>query len=156
MPQHLLHHCLRALLLLAIAVPRPVLAQDGNAPPANSGAQPAVEDASRQAKQESTAAPATPLPTPSITGPLQASPPITFEAGPLGKLNLNGIVSGVGFWQGNHVASDDPSRVDLSGAQLFLQKTSGWWQFYVQVGGYSIVALGTPFIPTQKAVSDLY
>jgi hypothetical protein len=156
MPQHLLQHLLKILLLLTIAGRTPIVAQEMSAAEATSAAQPAAEGASGQAKQESTATAVTPLTTPAIAGPLQASAPITFEAGPLGKLNLNGIVSGVGFWQGNHVAGDDPSRVDLSGAQIFLQKTTGWWQFYVQVGGYSIVALGTPFIPTQKAVSDLY
>ena len=31
----------------------------------------------------------TPLSTPSITGPLQAATPITFDAGPFGKLALN-------------------------------------------------------------------
>src|SRR5690349_4564794 len=134
MPRHLLQRFLKVLLLLVIAAPGPVLAQDGNAPPADSPGQPTAEDASGQAKQESPAPAVTPLPTPAITGPLQASAPITFEAGPFGKLNLNGIMSGVGFWQGNHVAGDDPSRVDLSGAQVFLQKTTGWWQFYVQVG----------------------
>ncbi len=44
------------------------------------------------------AAPA-PLPTPAITGPLQAALPINIEAGPLGKLSLNGVVSGIGLFQ---------------------------------------------------------
>lgn len=155
MPQHFLQHISRLLLLFVITAAVALVAQDGSTPPGDVLVQPASDQASDQHQPESVPAP-TPLPNPAVVGPLQASPPITFEAGPLGKLNLNGIVSGVGFWQGNHVAGDDPSRVDLSGAQIFLQKTTGWWQFYVQVGGYSIVALGTPFIPTQKAVSDLY
>ena len=54
------------------------------------------------------AAPAAPSPlsTPAITGPLQAAPPITLDAGPLGKLDLDGIVSGMGLWQGNHVLGE--------------------------------------------------
>lgn len=102
------------------------------------------------------AAPPTPLTTPSITGPLQAAPPIEFDAGPLGKLELDGIVSGMGLWQSNHVPGDDVGQAALSNGQVWIQKTAGWWQFYVQAGAYDILALGTPFLPTDKVVSDLY
>ena len=104
------------------------------------------------------AAPAapSPLPTPPITGPLQAAPPIIFDAGPLGKLNLNGIVSGMGLWQGNHVAGDNPTQAALSNGQVFIQKTTGWWQFYVEAGAYNLLAVGTPFLSTEKAITDLY
>jgi len=74
----------------------------------------------------------------------------------LGKLNLNGAVSGIGIWQGNHVSGDKSTQAALSNGQLFLQKTDGWWQFYIQAGAYTISALGTPFISTEKAVTDLY
>jgi len=99
---------------------------------------------------------ASPLPTPSITGPLQAAPPITFDAGPLGKLNLNGVLSGFGLVQGNHVAGDDTGQAALSNGQVFIQKPDGWWQFYVQAGAYNILSLGTAFIPTGKQVDNLY
>ena len=104
------------------------------------------------------AAPAAPSPlsTPAITGPLQAAPPITIDAGPLGKLDLDGIISGIGLWQGNHVAGDNATQAALSNGQVFIQKTTGWWQFYVQAGAYNILALGTPFLPTDKAITDLY
>ena len=98
----------------------------------------------------------TPVPTPGITGPLQGAPPIVFDGGPLGQLNLNGVVSGIGIWQGNHVSGDKPAHAALSDGQVFMQKTTGWWQFYVQAGAYNILALGSPFLSTQKAVSDLY
>ena len=39
---------------------------------------------------------------------------------------------------------------------MFLQRTDGWFQFYLQAGAYNIPALGTPFLDTGKAVSDLY
>lgn len=108
--------------------------------------------------QQTSAAPAapSPLPTPSITGPLQAAPPIIFDGGPLGKLDLDGIVSGMGLWQGNHVPGDNPTQPALSNGQIFIQKATGWWQFYVQAGAYNILALGTPFLPTDKAITDLY
>ncbi len=98
----------------------------------------------------------TALPTPAITGPLQAAPPIALEGGPLGKLSLNGVVSGMGLWQGNHVPGDNPTQPALSNAQIFLQKTTSWWQFYVQAGAYNILALGTPFLPTDKTMTDFY
>ena len=85
---------------------------------------------------------AAPLPTPAITGPLQAAPPNTFDAGPFGKISVNGIVSGMGLWQGNHVAGDEPTQAALSNGQIFIQKTTGWWQFYVQAGAYNIPAPG--------------
>jgi putative OmpL-like beta-barrel porin-2 len=99
---------------------------------------------------------ATPLATPSITGPLQAAPPIVFEGGPFGKLNLNAIVSGIGVWQGNHIAGDHSTEAAVSNGQIFLQKTTDWWQFYVQAGAYNILTLGTPFLSTDKAISDLF
>ena len=39
---------------------------------------------------------------------------------------------------------------------MFIQKTTGWWQFYVQAGAYNILALGTPFLATDKAITNLY
>ena len=98
----------------------------------------------------------TPLPTPSITGPLQAAPPINFDAGPFGKLELNGTVTGFGLVQGNHVNGNDTAHAALSNGQIFLQRTEGWLQFYVQAGAYNILSLGTPFLPTDKAISNLY
>src|SRR5215469_3801677 len=65
-----------------------------------------------------------PLSTPSITGPLQAAAPIEFDAGPLGKLDLDGIVSGMGLLQGNHVAGDEAVQAALSNAQVWIQKTT--------------------------------
>jgi len=112
--------------------------------------------------QQNAAAPTTPppapaaLPTPSITGPLQAIPPAIFDAGPFGKLAVNGVLSGFGMVQGNHVAGDDSKQAALSNGQVFIQKTDGWFQFYVQAGAYNLPALGTPFLATDKAVSNLY
>lgn len=108
------------------------------------------------ASSDANAPAATPLATPSTTGPLQGTPPIVFEAGPLGKLNLNGIVSGIGVWQGNHVAGDHATQAAVSNGQIFLQKTTDWWQFYLQAGAYNILALGTPFLATGKAISNLF
>lgn len=110
--------------------------------------------------QPAPAAPAqsspTPLSSPSITGPLQPAPPITFDAGPLGKLDLNGVLSGLGLVQTHHVTGDSTGDAALSDGQVFVQKPDGSWQFYVQAGAYNILSLGLPFIATGKQVDDLY
>jgi hypothetical protein len=100
--------------------------------------------------------PPQPLPTPAMTGPLQTAAPFTFDAGPFGKLDLTGIVSGLGLWQGKPVPGDDSAEGDLSNGQVFIQKTEGWWQFYLQAGAYNIPALATPFLHTGDTMSDFY
>jgi hypothetical protein len=102
------------------------------------------------------ATPSAPLPTPAITGPIQALPPINVDAGPFGTIKVNGIVNGMGMWTGNYVPGDNSTQAALSNAQIFVQKTDGWFQFYVQAGAYNIPALGTPFVATDKTMSNLY
>src|SRR5690349_4024312 len=101
------------------------------------------------------AAPA-PLPAPAITGPLANLPPASFDAGPFGKVAVNGILSGYGFLQNNHFPSDDTSQADLSNGQVFIQKTDGWFQFYLQAGAYNIPDLGLPFVNTKNTISSLW
>lgn len=91
-----------------------------------------------------------------MTGPLQLNPSVSFEAGPLGKLNLNGIVSGAGLFQSNPVPGNNITQWSLNNAQLLLQKTSGWWQFYLQAGAYNIATVGTPYLSTQRTIDGLY
>ena len=112
--------------------------------------------ASTQAAASAEPAAPTALPTPSITGPLAGSTPITIEAGPLGKLGLKGIVSGMGLFQSNSVPGNDGSEGALSNGQLWIQKATGWWQFYVQAGAYDVVSLGSPFVSNAKSNSDLW
>jgi hypothetical protein len=97
-----------------------------------------------------------PLPTPSITGPLQAAPPYVLEAGPLGKVNVNGVLTGSGLWQGYPVAGDNDTQAALSNAQVFVQKADGWWQFYVQAGAYNVLSVGLPFLSTEKNITELW
>jgi hypothetical protein len=70
------------------------------------------------------AAPA-PLSTFVLTGPLQWLPPATFDAGPLGKLSVNGIVTGFSQFQNNSVPGDDNAQATLSNGQIFIQKADG-------------------------------
>ena len=105
-----------------------------------------------------TAAPAAPtaLPSPSITGPLSGIPPAIFDAGPFGKIAVNGILSGFGMLQDNYVPGDNSRQATLSNGQIWIQKTDGWWQFYLQGGAYTIPALATPFLDSGKTVTDFY
>jgi hypothetical protein len=106
------------------------------------------------------AAPSTPqpLPNPTMTAPLQtAAPPHTFNAGPFGTVAITGILSGMGLVQSNWIPGIDKStHWDLSNGQIFLQKTSGWWQFYLQGGAYNLPDLGLPFIKTTDTLTDFY
>lgn len=114
-----------------------------------------AEGAAAAAAPAAPAAPAA-LPTPSITGPLAGLPPAVFDAGPFGKIAVNGLLSGVGLVQNNHVPGDDSKQAALTNGQIFLQKTDGWFQFYLQAGAYDILSLGTPFLATDKTISNLY
>ena len=123
-----------------------------------------LSSAMRAQAQDAGAAAAAAAPTPApwvgpaITGPLSGpSPLVVGEEGPL-KLSLNGIVSGMGLLQTNHldVPGEKDSWAALSNGQLFIAKTDGWFQFYAQAGAYNLPSLATPFLATDKTVSDLY
>ena len=96
------------------------------------------------------------LPTPAMAGPIQGIPPAIFDAGPFGKIAVNGILDGLGMWTGNYVRGDNSTQAALSNGQVFIQKSDGWFQFYLQAGAYNIAALGTPFLATDKTVSNLF
>ncbi len=100
--------------------------------------------------------PAAALPTPAITGPLSGTPPLVFDAGPFGKLAVNGIITGFGQVQGNHVPGDRVGQADLSNGAAWIQKTDGWFQFYVQAGAYNLPSLATPYSSTGTTMTNLY
>jgi len=127
-------------------------AQNAPATPATDQQKPADQSAPAPAAPT----PSAPLPTPSITGPLAPIPPATFDAGPFGTIAVNGILTGFGMWQGNHVPGDKATQATLNNGQVWIQKTDGWWQFYLQAGAYTIPALGTPYLDTGKTLSDFY
>ena len=123
------------------------------ATPASPPAAPAAE-----AQTPPPAAPSAPTApaAPAITGPLAGLPPAVFDAGPFGNIAVNGIVDGLGSWTGNYVPGNNSTAAALSNGQIFIQKTDGVFQFYVQAGAYNIPALGTPFLATDKTMTDLY
>ena len=79
-----------------------------------------------------------------------------FDAGPFGKIAANGIVTGSGLIQNNHVPGDDYGQAALSNGQIFIQKADGKFQYFIEVGAYTLPALGTPFLAADKTVSDFY
>ena len=116
---------------------------------------PASAPPQAQAPAEAAAAPA-PLSTFVLTGPLQWQPPATFDAGPLGKLSVNGIVTGFAQFQNNSVPGDDKAQATLSNGEIFIQKADGKLQYFVQAGEYVMPTLGTPFMNAQDTVKNFY
>ncbi len=98
----------------------------------------------------------TPLSTFVLTGPLQWLPPATFDAGPLGKLSVNGILTGFSQFQNNSVPGDDKAQATLSNGQIFIQKADGKLQYYVQAGVYTMPTLSVPFVNAQTIVNNFY
>ena len=99
---------------------------------------------------------AAPLPMPAMTGPLQSPSPFQFNAGPLGELDITGVMSGMGVWQDNPVPGDRTTRANISNGQIFIQKTHGLIQFFLQAGAYNMPALGTPLLSTGATTGDYY
>jgi hypothetical protein len=44
----------------------------------------------------------------------------------------------------------------LSNGQIFIQKADTWFQFYLQAGAYTLPVLATPFLPTDRTVSEFF
>ena len=100
--------------------------------------------------------PPAPLSTFVLTGPLQWLPPATFDAGPLGKLAVNGIVTGFSVFQNNYVPGDDNAQATLSNGQVFIQKADGKYQYFIQAGVYTMPTLSVPFLDAQKTLNNFY
>lgn len=83
-------------------------------------------------------------------------PPLVFDAGPFNKISVTGILDGMGTVTSNHIPGDHTANAALSNGQVFIQKADGVFQFYIQAGAYDLPSLGTPFLATDKTISDLY
>ena len=101
------------------------------------------------------AAPAAPAPTPmanpAMAGPINANPhPATFDAGPLGSITVDGVLSGGAIFQTN--AANDAFGIhnqdaagDITNAQVIINGGVGPVSFYIQAGAYDLPSLGTPY-----------
>jgi Putative beta-barrel porin-2, OmpL-like. bbp2 len=110
------------------------------------------------------AAPAAPasaaMTTPAMAGPISANPnPFSFDTSDWlgdagGKIYVGGAITGLAYYQANPTKAapgDVSSYMDLTNAQITLQKTDGWLQFYVQAGDYSFPTIGTPYTKSSSA-----
>ena len=127
-----------------------VWADEPTAPP------PAGEQPAPAGEQPASAA-STAMTTPALTGPLVANPnPISFDAGPLGPVYWTGVVSGLGMWQNNVFPGDQHALASLSNGQFSFQKTDGLFQYYLQVGAYTIPDLGAPYFNVLTTTGDFF
>jgi hypothetical protein len=102
------------------------------------------------------AAHADPLPAPSMSASLSAnSDPYSIDLDWAGKWSVGGAVSGLAYYYDNP-NSGVHSQLDLDNGQAWVEKTDGWWQFYVQAGAYSLPSLGTSYIKSSLAPALLY
>jgi hypothetical protein len=74
----------------------------------------------------------------------------------LGKLSVNGIMTGFSQFQTNHVPGDDTAQATLSNGQIFVQKADGKFQYYVQAGVYTMPTLSLPFVNAQNTLNNFY
>jgi hypothetical protein len=94
---------------------------------------------------------------PALSAPLVGNAnPTSINGGILGKLYVTGVASGLAYEQSNPVPGDNHQRLDISNGQLFIQKTEGMFQYFVQVGGYSLPSLGTPYLASNKTTDSFY
>lgn len=143
---------IQLLFLYLLLVALLALSSFGQNAPSDTQSSPSSTPADSTASQTKPADPQ-PLAMPSMSGPLQTAVPHEVEGG---KLAVTGILSGIGWTEGNHIAGDSATHFDVSNAQLFVQKTSGWWQFYLQGGAYNLPAIGVPFLSTSDTVKNIY
>ncbi len=100
---------------------------------------------------------ATPPAWPAVGPPLAVNPkPSSYDLGPGGTWYVTGAVSGLGLWQNNPAPIDKTGYFDVSNAQIFLNKTDGLVQFFLQAGAYSLPALGVPYIKAGDATGEFY
>jgi hypothetical protein len=96
-----------------------------------------------------------------MTAPLAANPnPGVFDAGPLGKIMVDGVLSADALWQSNPqlgpFGQTQDGYADITNAQVILNKNDGLFQFYVQAGAYSIPTVGVTYLRTNQLDSNTF
>jgi hypothetical protein len=82
--------------------------------------------------------------------------PIHFNIAQMENIQFNAVATGIGMAQTNPAPGDFNSLVDISNAQLILQKNSGLLQFYIQSGFYSTPSLGTTYQKASQQTMDSF
>ncbi len=97
------------------------------------------------------APPAAPALLPALSGPLSyAATPVSFDVDGLGKIYVNGALTGIGRFQDHTVFGDHSSFGDISNGQVVVQKVDGVFQFFAQAGIYSLPSLGVPYVRASR------
>jgi hypothetical protein len=96
--------------------------------------------------------------TPAMSPSLAANcTPMSFDLGRiLGKTYVTGVVSGLGMWQDTVNPGDRSTQADLSNGQVFIQKTDGVFQYFIQAGIYSVPDLGASYVSAEKVNHELW
>jgi hypothetical protein len=117
----------------------------------------ADDQATPPAPAAAPAAPApSPMPYPAVTAPMAANPnPATFDAGPIGNITVDGVISGDAFYQSNPAPNGFGNQnkdyyFDTANAMVIINKSNGPVQFYFQAGAYSVVALGSTYLNSSQ------
>ena len=87
---------------------------------------PDTQNPAPRSHRGSDAAPTAPATPPITVRSLQGAPPAVFDAGPFGKIDVNGVLSGVGMWQGNHIPATIPRKRLRATDRYSSRKTDGW------------------------------
>ncbi len=108
-------------------------------------------------------APAPPALLPALAGPLgYSAKPLTVDLGPLGnKVYITGVASGIALAQSHPlfeglIGGDKKTLVDITNGQVFIQKVDGQFQYFVQVGIYSLPSLGVPYGKAAATTGNTY
>ena len=83
--------------------------------------------------------------------------PLKFNAGPLGELDVQGIVSGLGFAQTNPTGTSLNGKnfgAAITNGLLSISKPTGLIQFYLTAGAYNFPSLGEPFASASSTIGD--
>ncbi|HEY5328156.1 MAG TPA: outer membrane beta-barrel protein, partial [Mucilaginibacter sp.] len=97
-------------------------------------------------------------PTPFVSMLGMAPGPLTITPEPvkIGSIYISGVASALALAQTSVFPGDKPVQTDISNAQIFIQKIDGVFQFFIEVGGYSLPALGAPYLRAGLATNTYY
>jgi hypothetical protein len=149
------------LLTSVLAGVNRTYAEQAGATPAETSKAPSPSVAAASPTPVAAATPVPPLSSPTMVGPLQMASPnevnlpkfapfLSELPAPIANLfdfDVNGVISALGIVQNHPLPGDFDLRGDASNAELIVQKADGFIQYYLQVGGYGIPALGSAYVP---------
>lgn len=97
-----------------------------------------------------------PAPFVSMLGMAPGPLALTTEPLNFGGIYLGGVASGLVQFQNSVFPGDKPVQSDVSNAQVFIQKPNGIFQFYLQLGTYSLPDIGVPYLRSTIATNAFY